>query len=480
MSDSKNGPWQKTLGALQRMRLDGWKNTLTGIGVQGRDKRLGAEFQVDALAQITLEQIRQGDDIAARIVEAIPREMLRKGYETIVEESPEIAKAMDTRLEDMAVNGSARRALEFERNFGGSAIILGVDDGAKDWSIPLNEKNIKSFRWLRVLTPDELQPVAWQTKINEPDFGEPNVYRISPLGLPPGATPEEYPLIHTSRMIRLEGIRTTNRNRAGNRYWGDSVLLRCMQVIADFQAAWSGAFTLMQDFSTPVVKFKGLAQLVSQKDGALKLKNRLAAIEQARSIINAMIIDADGEGYERQNTPLSGLSDLLEQAMYRLCLAADMPVSLLMGKAPSGLSGDAAGASDMQQFYDRVSSMQIEKLLPILKRIMKLLFLSKDGPTSGKVPPEWGVEFCPLWELTELEQATLRKTQAETDAIYVEAQVLAAEEVRKSRWGGAEYSTQTTLDGAAFDEMKQAEEDAAQAELDAQNAKVQTSAPAAE
>ncbi len=57
----------------------------------------------------------------------------------------------------------------------------------------------------------------------------------------------------------------------------------------------------------------------------------------------------------------------------------------------------------------------------------------------------WSVKPRPLWQLTEKEKAETRKIQADTDAVYLDRQVLKSTEVRSSRFGGDTYSSETVL-----------------------------------
>jgi hypothetical protein len=86
----------------------------------------------------------------------------------------------------------------------------------------------------------------------------------------------------------------------------------------------------------------------------------MAALHQARSVLGAYLIDADGETFERKATPIEGLSDLLEQFALRLAAAIEVPVSLLMGQAPAGLN--ATGDTDVRWLYSRVKSRQNTEL----------------------------------------------------------------------------------------------------------------------
>lgn len=65
-------------------RLDGWNNSITGLGVLGKDKAMSTGFSVDIVDSELGAQIWRGDAIGARIVELLPNEMLRQGYELCI------------------------------------------------------------------------------------------------------------------------------------------------------------------------------------------------------------------------------------------------------------------------------------------------------------------------------------------------------------------------------------------------------------
>jgi phage-related protein (TIGR01555 family) len=104
------------------------------------------------------------------------------------------------------------------------------------------------------------------------------------------------------------------------------------------------------------------------------------------------IIDT-GEEYKRESVSVAGLPELLERLMLRLAAAGGMPVSLLMGQAPSGLN--ATGDSDIRWFYDHVAAMQKKSLKSALVQIYTVIMSAKDGPTKGKVPENWDIAFKP-------------------------------------------------------------------------------------
>src|SRR3989337_1579951 len=64
---------------------DTWSNALSGIGTDTYDKRLGTEFgnPLMVTSEVAL-QLWRGDDLAARVVETVPSEMLRQGFELLI------------------------------------------------------------------------------------------------------------------------------------------------------------------------------------------------------------------------------------------------------------------------------------------------------------------------------------------------------------------------------------------------------------
>jgi hypothetical protein len=146
----------------------------------------------------------------------------------------------------------------------------------------------------------------------------------------------------------------------------------------------------------------------------------------------------------------------LDRFALRLATAARMPVSLLLGQSPAGLQ--ATGDSDIRFFYDAIKSNQQTSLRPRVEYLLRVLWGAADGPTSGKQPENWSFDFNDLWQLTDEQKATVRKTQAETDALYMQWDVLTPDEVAISRFGGDAYSTETVLDMETRLAEKMAEE----------------------
>lgn len=454
LSRARKAPQDATKGiANSAFNTDGWENLSTGLGVLGADKRRNVIYRPDLITQEVGEMLWRGDDIAARIVETIPNEMLREGFSVTVPDDKDTTEEIDDALRELDLVEVMRQALYFANAFGGCGLLLGADDGSSDWSRPLNEQNIRSVDWLTAYSPRELQPITYYSDPLKPRFGDVATYRLTPLAVPTGNGKNTTVVVHESRIIRVPGIETTRLSKLANVQpgWGDSIFCRVGQVIADFQAAWQGVGILMQDFAVAQLKIKGLAEvLAGENPNDQSLATRARMLELCRSIARVAILDADEE-YSRDTTNVTGLDALLDKLMLRLAAAANMPVSLLMGQAPAGLN--ATGDSDIRWFYDSVAALQTRRIRPPVKRVTELLLLSKSGPTNGQPVENWDVTFSKLWQLTEAETAAMHLTQAQADALNVANQIATPEEIGKSRFGGDKYSIETQIDTDLRDEM---------------------------
>lgn len=525
--------------------FDDYVNPYTGLGDWTQDKMYGGQqggagFTVQFISAIGAENRWRGSDLGARIVETIPDEMTREGWEVSVQpsdddgqqedepedtggvigdkpdapktdafgqppggaaaamgaaqfglppkkpdlppmddEGAEIAEAVEAALEELDVVGAVKEALDYERAYGGGAILIGADDGSRDLAKPLNEENITEIKWLNVLQGGyDGEIVAWSyyRDPTSPKYGMPEVYMVRNLGVPianpgvPGQPPPkpDKPMtagadrllfwVHESRLLIFPGKAVSRRARVQMRGWGDSLFTRVDTVLSQFGQTWSGIANVMSSLVQDVLKMSGNAVKMSMGDKAAKgspLTKRARTIQQTKSIARMLVIDTDEE-FERIGAPVTGAGEILDKFMLRLAAAADMPVTLLMGQAPAGLN--ATGASDVRFFYDRIASRQRRILMPQLKRLIHLLMVSKEGPTEGEEPERWTVKFNPLYQLSQAEQATMRYQVAQMDVAYINAGVVTAEEVAGSRFGGSNWSMETTID---FDgRAKMAENDA--------------------
>ncbi len=429
-------------------RADGWRNALTGLGDVQRDKRLSMVLELEDLDPAEIDEYVEGSDMAARIVETPAEEMLANGLSVVVEDDPGLGAEVTACLEDLEFTDKLIHAIQDADAYGGAGILLGAVDRSRNLAEPLNPDRLEEIGWLTVLTAPELWPVDWYDDVTAARYGDPKVYEIQPVSYEgkvirgPLAI-KDLPLVHESRLLRFKGTRLSRKRTREKRGWGGSVLVRCIHVLRDFEQSWSGAAHLLTDFSQAVMKFKGLTEMLESGNEDLIIK-RAALIDMSRSLARCILLDAEDEEFERKATPMSGMPEMLQQFALRLSAAARMPVSKLMGQAPAGLN--ATGASDIRFWYDYLAARRTKQVLPAITAFLKLIFACKNGPTRGIEPDNWKVEFPPLWQLTELEEADLRLKTAQADALWIANQVVSGPEVAISHFSGVKFNPNITID----------------------------------
>lgn len=444
-------------------RSDGFTNFLSMLGF--KDKMTGYNFQ--ASCQIhpnTLTSMYQGSGISKRIVDLIPNEMTREWFEVKGDKEGLII----AKLEEIDAKNKIRNMLRWSRLFGGAIAVMGIDDG-QDLAMPLNENNVRSVEFLHIFDRTEVtwMPADIYNDPNNKKYGQPQIYTINP-----GDGRGQF-IVHESRVLRLSGEALPNRALANNQYWGESILQICHDQIKNLDTSYGATANIIQDFIQTIVKMPNLVNMIARGDED-KVIRRLEILDQSRSVANTILVDG-GEEYAKHASSVSGLDQLLDRFALALSCVTGIPYTFLMGQPPSGLQ--ATGDSDIRMFYDRIKADQEDLLQPLLERLVRLIMISKRGPFGGREPKNWQIEFKPLWQMSETETASYRKTIAETDQIYISNGVLDPAEVAASRFGGDMYSPETVIDLEAREnpevpdgEQKDYEAEKASAKEKAQNA----------
>jgi phage-related protein (TIGR01555 family) len=397
---------------------------MLGYGTS-RDKVAQVAFTMPyRLDDHTLQALCESDAISAKIVEKKPKEAFRRGYKVEAEEAKELGPLRKL-AEDLNFDDALQETLVGARQYGGAVLILGVDDGLP----PDQPLNLAGVRGIDYITPLDRRFLSVERTYREPlraNFGKPEVYRIGAEG--------SLALIHESRVIRFDGTRADARRRV-NGGWGMSVLQRVYTALQWYVTSYQSSAALMADASQAVFTINGLMTAIASDPATLK--TRMALVDQQRSAGRAIMLDADGEKFERIATSFTGIPDVLDRMMLLVCGVADMPATVLFGRSPAGLN--ATGESDTRGWYDEVSSMQDKELTPAVVRFFEVL-------SAGRVK----VKVCwePLQAPTAKEEAELGKAKAETDKVYIDTGVLHPEEVALARFG-TEQGGQIVIDEAA-------------------------------
>ncbi len=469
---TQNQPSLRADAGAPDARLDGWINFLTKMGDENRDKRLASYFGQPRTLNTypELEALFHGNDLANRICTLPAVEMTREWFELKIDapDGEEAQKTADERaalsqdiqqqLQTLGAQSKITEALTWARLFGGSIVYIGADTGpADDPELPLDPTSVQAVRFLTVMDRHEVRIVEWDGDPLSPTYGDPLFYEVITSTTRKGTPLRFGSKIHASRVLHFDGTKTTRRRkRMFNTGWADSIFVKLYDVMRGYGHTWESVETLMADFAQAVIKIKGLAEMMATH-GEDKVKARLDLMDTSRSVLRALMLDADFEDYERKPTPLTGLPDLIDRWLYRVASAAGVPITLLFGMSPGGLN--ATGESDTRFFYDMICTQQEEMLRPQLEKLLRIMLSAAQGPTKGKEPDSWSFDFVPLWQMSDKEKAELRRTQADTDSKYFDMAVLTQDEIAASRFGGDDYSLETSLDLEARNTMKRTYEE---------------------
>lgn len=441
------------LSHTQRVsRADGWENTITGLGMRGKDKRTGMVAKFERMSEPECEVIYDSDELAQRIVDREPFDMMREGFRLV---SPDLKDAMVEQVmryyQDLGADNKIRDGMQMARQYGGAGMILGVSGIDAMAETPLDLNKINSLKYLTVLQCFELMPMTPVVgDVTSAQFGYPELYSLQPrVGADVMQNGKQ---IHYSRMIRFDGATLSRGGFRQNNYWHGSVFLRIRNALRNYHGSHDSVAALMQDFCQTIWKIKDLADIISSKDGAELIQKRIAAIDLARSVVGAVMIGEEEE-FERKRTPVQGLKDLIDRVNERLVAATDMPHTVLLGESPNGGGLNQTGRAEERMWFDHVAAQQEDKLKPVLKRLFTIIFRAKNGPTKGVEPKNWDIEFNPLFQLSQTEILENNKKQAETDEIYINTGVLAPTEVAINRFATGEFSYETKLESLDRDKI---------------------------
>lgn len=405
---SPNGP---------RSVSDGLLEALSGIGTD-KDKLANTSFRLNILMPDQAVTAYRSDWIARKIVDIPPYDMTRE-WRTWQADEDEI-----TRLEDyeetLGVQRKVKSALTKARLHGGSAIILGVNQGTNDQPINYEGLGKDALQFMHVVTRNELAEGPIEMDITSPWYGEPQFWTHTNANA-------SMMKIHTSRVVPFIGMPTENvSSTSGGSIWGDSIL----QVVADAVKAaglvlGAGA-QLVAESKIDIIKIPGFSENIATKAYEDNLRKRFTIANFVKGVYSMLLIDREEE-WQRQNASFSGLPDMLHLYLLAASGAADIPAVRFLGQSPTGLN--SSGESDIRNYYDSIASKQKLDLSPSMARIDSVLIPSALGRTNADIFYVWS----PLWQMSDKDKAEIAKSKADVMKADVDAQLIKPMVLKQAR-----------------------------------------------
>lgn len=386
---------------------DGLENVVAGLGTD-RDKR---SFSVWAdpriLTRQELENMYRGSWLAKKIVNAVADDMTREWLH-VTFDGEELGTAIEQAEKRFALKRKTNEALKWSRLYGGAVIIIGTRD--RNLSKPLDVKNVRKgdLRYLHVVDRWRLSAAGSLNRdLESPNFGMPDSYVLA----------ESTVQVHHTRVLRFNGEKLPYFAWLRNAMWDDSVLQHVMDSLMNCDTTTQAIATMMFESNVDVVKSEGLADVLARKDGEAVLTKRFQVAALLKSFNRMLLLDGT-ESYEKKQNSFANLDKVIQQFMIDVSGAADIPMTRLFGTSATGMN--ATGDNDVRNYYDMVSAKQEAELRPQLEYLYEVLVRSE----LGHMPDDFRFDFNPLWQLSETEQATVEKTRAERDQVYLNAGVI--------------------------------------------------------
>ncbi len=389
---------------------DSLQNVLTGMGIEGMDKSASSHFVETRMEYPELEAAYSSDWLSGKVIDLPPYDMTRSWRTMTGDMSPEKKESFLEAEEILKLSEKIKEAMQWARLYGGSGLILNVEDGLEPWK-PLVLENIKagSLKSIVVMDRQFLHLGIVDHNPLSDNYGYPETYRISQTSLQ----------VHHTRVIRFEGVALPLQSRRQNQYWGKSILERVYTALVRAAEVQENIGSLLHEATIDIIKIPELMSLISSPDTEKELQKRFGVAKLQKSVNRMLLMDAEEE-YEQHQQSFAGLHEILEKMLNIVAGAADIPITRLFGQSPGGMN--STGESDLRNYYDNLASQQNTDLSPKMKRLDSIIYASLFGKPPEK--DELSFTWNPLWQMTEEEQANLENVKADRDLKYMDANVI--------------------------------------------------------
>lgn len=389
---------------IRSRALDAFSNVLARLGAGTPNLLEGTEYSLQRMSRDfnTLNALYRESWIVRRIIDVIPADMLKNWITITSGLDPDVEKRLSLTLRRTQLIDKIKRGMQWGRLYGGALGVMLVKHQGYDLSQPLQLDWIMPGDFAGLLIFDRWNGVNPSSEliedISDPDYGYPKYYTVTdPAG---GGSVK----IHYSRVVRFPGATLPFWEEIAEMQWGASVIESIFDELRKRDnVSWNIAqLTFMANIR--VLKMQDLGQLLAATDNESQAE-LLRTLEAQNMLLNNMgmqVMDA-ADGLETHQYTFGGLADCYQQFIMDISGAAEIPVTRLFGRSPSGLN--ATGESDLQNYYDMIAEKQESYLRPILNKVLPPFIIS----TLGSLPDDFDFEFDPVAEPTDKERADLAK-----------------------------------------------------------------------
>ena len=397
----------------------------------GYNERL-AWFGMPYLSQLTQRpEYRRPSEIIAKTMTRKWIKLVSSGDEDKTEKLSKIEAA----LKQFKVQELFRRIAEHDGWFGRAHLFIDLGDDEKSEELAtllvVDKRKIKkgTLKGFRTVEPLWTYPAMYDT-LNplSPAFYKPIAWYV--MGFQ----------VHRSRLLTFVSREMPDILKPAYQFGGLSLSQLSKPYIDNWLRTRQSVSDIIHSFSVMVLHTQ-MGEVLNS-GGAAMLASRLALFTTTRDNKGVFAVQKDEELLENVSAPLSGLDHLQAQSQEQMASVNGIPLIVQFGLTPSGLN--ATAEPEIRVFYDWCHAQQEHLFRPHLKTVLDIIQLNEFGEIDETID----FEFRPLWQLDEAGIAAVQKTEADTDAVYLQEGVVSPDDVR-SRLSGKAGSLYQGLEGDA-------------------------------
>lgn len=393
---------------LDAATVDSFVNFAQKMGV-GADNPLSSStygFNPITKNRLLLEWIHRGSWLGGVAVDVVADDMTRAGVYYTSEMAPDAQQRLDKTITKLNTWSTINEIIKWGRLYGGCIGVVLID--GQDPRTPLRMETVGpgSYKGLIALDRWMVEP-SLEDLVQElgPHMGKPRYYRVTQA-----APALRGMVVHHSRVaFRHVGVELPYQQSIVENGWGISVLERLFDRMIAFDSASTGAAQLVYKAYLRTLSVEGLRDVVAAGNAAMDgLIKYVENMRRFQSLEGISIIDAKDKIEVQGHSAFSGLGDILSQFALQLSGALQIPLVRLFGQSPGGLGSN--GDSEMRTYYDSIAQRQQKDLDHGVHLVYQLAARSR----SIELPPNFGLDFQSLWQMTDADKANISKTICDT------------------------------------------------------------------
>lgn len=231
--------------------------------------------------------------------------------------------------------------------------------------------------------------------------------------------------VHASRLIRLVANECPVLLKPAYNFFGIPQAQILWDYVLHFQECRVASQRLLSKFSLTVFKTQ-MSDVLTQAAGTEMIDRRINYLVQNRSNDGVLVMDKESEDVVKLETPISGVTDIVRQALEILAAMNRTPAVKLLGISPSGFN--ATGESDIRNYYDHIRAQQEKVFRDAITTCLKAIQLHE----KSRIDPSVTFDFAALGEVDNAAIATTQKTKTDTMVALLQNNVISPEEARRA------------------------------------------------